>query len=325
MASLNQGYVDKLHGGGSSSSSNPFQQTKPIYDKSGKLVGIDTGTQSRLPTNAEQIMYGKKPSSGGSGGEGSSYVAPSGQGYETSPTGVTTEVKQVQTTPTKSNFEKIIEKKSPIFDVKTFTEPRVNRIEPVIDYGFVKPYQISGGEAVKQTIQNVGYNIKEFFGDREYRDTFEPFGRSNLGSIKQIITPNVNPLGLNFQGISFNPKTSGEINSEVGMKYGKGVEEIKTGITKKGEIYSTVISEQAQKEYESEFNIAQEKVTKGEWNLESGKKYLDIVSGSIESKYKTNLEDYNKQLQSEFSTSIKPLEEEYKKGRANEIKRGIKL
>ena len=35
---------------------NPFKKDKPIYDN-GKFVGIDTGTQSRLPTPSEKLIY----------------------------------------------------------------------------------------------------------------------------------------------------------------------------------------------------------------------------------------------------------------------------
>lgn len=47
-------------GGGSTSTTSP-STIKPIYSN-GKLVGIDTGSQSRLPTKAEEILYGGSPS-----------------------------------------------------------------------------------------------------------------------------------------------------------------------------------------------------------------------------------------------------------------------
>lgn len=71
MAVVNQAQIDRLHGSRNFSSSNPFGIIKPIYDRSGNLVGIDTGTQSRYPTEAERLIYGNQQPirRGGGGGD----------------------------------------------------------------------------------------------------------------------------------------------------------------------------------------------------------------------------------------------------------------
>jgi len=70
--------------GSSSSGSTSFQKDKPVYDSSGKLVGIDTGTQSRLPTASEKLLY-SKPTISRSSSRGGSY-SPS-TGVYTDPSG----------------------------------------------------------------------------------------------------------------------------------------------------------------------------------------------------------------------------------------------
>jgi len=121
-------------------------------------------------------------SGGGGSGGGQSIASPSGSGgIEVSPTGKVTEVKPIQTTPTKSNFEKIIEKQSPIFNFKPVTKVSDEIMPGSTGTG-------RGGIIIAKPGEIKGTNLPVW--ETESKDFGEAFVEANyLGGVSVTSTP----------------------------------------------------------------------------------------------------------------------------------------
>jgi hypothetical protein len=261
------------------------------------------------PTGKTTYITPKKSSGGGGGGGSSSSVVSN----TSSPTGYSDTLGQPVSV-------------APSVKANTLVNQSFNKsgssIGPLQDYGFVKPYQQSFGGALVQTGKNIFYDIGIAFGsasnrDKEYRSITEPMNRYGTYNYKSFFS--TAPLGIGIPGgigiPSFGKRNSFETReTSFAKSYSqqlpiiKQQEDLTSGFTTKANDYSSGLSSQAQGEYNSAFDIAQGGVSSGTWSLSQGQDYLKQVGSSIETKYKTQLETYNKNLQTEYSTSMGALE-----------------
>lgn len=271
------------------------QQSRPLQEV---IKPPTTPLTPYLPTTPTKPSAPTRRDIGGDGGY--SYVeSTTGKGYEVSPAGERKEIIPIAPAG------------------RTLSSQFETSVQPTEDYGYIKPYEYTLKEAAKESLGNIKKNIFGWFlSGKDYEPIFEPYKKTGLGFANIGIINLPSPLGLNVPKIDYSVQTSGTTNYLAGIEFGKSVEqkqqEFSGLLTEKKGILST----QAQEEYSSGFDIAQTKVTSGEWNLETGERYLGLMTGALETKYGKRAEDYQKQLQKQFEESIIPLEKTYKGARA---------